>query len=60
MPQNIDAPGDPGSPNPGPVGPARGPNCDDIPSPVRRSLCKACSAPVIGAAPFCREHLEIP
>jgi hypothetical protein len=30
--------------------------CDDIEDPVRRGLCKVCQTPVLGAAPFCKEH----
>lgn len=30
--------------------------CAGIEDPVRRGLCKACGLPVIGEAPFCKEH----
>jgi hypothetical protein len=30
--------------------------CDDISDPIRRTLCKVCNTPVIGEAPFCKEH----
>jgi len=30
--------------------------CDDITDPVRRTLCKVCHTPVIGEAPFCKDH----
>ncbi len=31
-------------------------SCDDIGDPVRRTLCKACGLPVLGEAPFCKDH----
>ncbi len=31
-------------------------NCDTIEDPVRRGLCKMCGAPVVGEAPFCKNH----
>jgi hypothetical protein len=31
-------------------------DCDSIEDPLRRGLCKACAQPVIGAAPFCKDH----
>lgn len=30
--------------------------CASIQDPVRRGLCKVCQAPVIGEAPFCKDH----
>lgn len=30
--------------------------CESIKDPVRRSLCKACGLPVVGEAPFCKDH----
>jgi hypothetical protein len=30
--------------------------CGSIQDPVRRSLCRVCKAPVIGEAPFCKDH----
>jgi hypothetical protein len=30
--------------------------CADIRDPVRRALCKVCNAPVMGNAPFCKDH----
>ncbi|HMK33535.1 MAG TPA: hypothetical protein VK463_00610 [Desulfomonilaceae bacterium] len=33
--------------------------CAEIRDPVRRGLCKACGLPVIGEAPFCKDH-EMP
>jgi hypothetical protein len=30
--------------------------CASIEDPVRRGLCKVCQAPVIGEAPFCKDH----
>ena len=30
--------------------------CVDIKDPVRRTLCRVCQAPVIGEAPFCKDH----
>lgn len=30
--------------------------CGDIGDPVRRTLCKVCGLPVIGEAPFCKDH----
>ena len=36
--------------------PSTGEICADIHDPVRRSLCKVCNMPVVGEAPFCKEH----
>jgi hypothetical protein len=36
--------------------PATGETCADIQDPVRRSLCKVCNMPVVGEAPFCKDH----
>lgn len=33
--------------------------CEGIDDPVRRGLCKVCGLPVIGEAPFCKDH-ELP
>ncbi len=30
--------------------------CDDITDPIRRGLCKVCGLPVVGEAPFCKDH----
>jgi hypothetical protein len=30
--------------------------CSAIKDPVRRTLCKACGLPVVGEAPFCKDH----
>jgi hypothetical protein len=30
--------------------------CEGIDDPVRRGLCKVCGLPVIGEAPFCKDH----
>lgn len=30
--------------------------CAGIDDPIRRGLCRVCQAPVVGEAPFCREH----
>lgn len=30
--------------------------CDTIADPVRRTLCKVCGLPVMGEAPFCKDH----
>lgn len=30
--------------------------CAHIEDPVRRSLCRICQAPVVGEAPFCKDH----
>jgi hypothetical protein len=30
--------------------------CGDIKDPVRKTLCRVCQAPVIGEAPFCKDH----
>ncbi len=30
--------------------------CAGIEDPVRRGLCKVCGMPVIGEAPFCKDH----
>jgi len=39
-----------------PTDPTTGEACADIHDPVRRSLCKVCNMPVLGEAPFCKEH----
>jgi hypothetical protein len=31
-------------------------DCDFIDEFGRRALCKMCEMPVLGAAPFCRDH----
>ncbi len=31
-------------------------SCENIDDPVRRTLCKMCNKPVVGASPFCEEH----
>lgn len=36
--------------------PTTGETCADIQDPIRRSLCKVCNMPVMGEAPFCKEH----
>ncbi len=59
MPKNIDL-RHAVSPDEPPVGPSPGINCDEISNLARRSLCRACSAPVMESAPFCGEHFEIP
>jgi hypothetical protein len=30
--------------------------CADIKDPVRRGLCRVCQVPVVGEAPFCKDH----
>ena len=30
--------------------------CAGIQDPVRRGLCKICNMPVVGEAPFCKDH----
>ncbi len=30
--------------------------CGDIDDPIRRGLCKICNMPVVGEAPFCKDH----
>jgi hypothetical protein len=30
--------------------------CAGITDPVRRGLCRVCQAPVVGQAPFCKDH----
>jgi hypothetical protein len=30
--------------------------CADIKDPVRRTLCRVCKVPVVGEAPFCKDH----
>lgn len=30
--------------------------CADIKDPVRRGLCRVCQTPVVGEAPFCKDH----
>ena len=30
--------------------------CGDINDPIRRSLCRICGIPVVGEAPFCKNH----
>jgi hypothetical protein len=36
-----------------------GDQCGAIKDPVRRTLCRACGMPVVGEAPFCKDH-ELP
>ncbi len=31
-------------------------DCDSIDERGRRVLCKVCNMPVLGAAPFCKDH----
>jgi hypothetical protein len=38
------------------LGATEGAACGDINDPVRRALCKVCSAPVVGELPFCKDH----
>lgn len=40
----------------GGTGPASYEDCESIQDPVRRTLCKACGLPVVGEAPFCKDH----
>jgi hypothetical protein len=35
---------------------AAGDVCSGIDDPLRRGLCKACGLPVLGLAPFCKDH----
>lgn len=30
--------------------------CENIDDPIRRGLCKVCGLPVLGEAPFCKDH----
>jgi len=30
--------------------------CADIKDPVRKGLCRVCQVPVVGEAPFCKDH----
>jgi len=30
--------------------------CGDINDPIRRGLCRACGLPIVGEAPFCKDH----
>jgi hypothetical protein len=30
--------------------------CGDINDPIRRGLCRMCGMPVVGEAPFCKDH----
>jgi hypothetical protein len=30
--------------------------CENIDDPIRRGLCKVCNMPVVGEAPFCKDH----
>lgn len=30
--------------------------CAEIEDPVRRGLCRVCGLPVVGEAPFCKDH----
>ncbi len=30
--------------------------CAVIGDPVRKGLCRVCKAPVVGEAPFCKDH----
>lgn len=39
-----------------PGGAPKGEACGDITDPVRRGLCKICNVPVVGEAPFCKDH----
>ena len=34
----------------------QGRSCDNIDDPFRRGLCKLCGLPVVGEAPFCKNH----
>ena len=34
----------------------QGDACGDIDDPIRRGLCRACGLPVVGEAPFCKDH----
>jgi hypothetical protein len=35
--------------------------CETIQDPIRKGLCKVCNTPIIGEAPFCKDHEpEIP
>lgn len=30
--------------------------CAEIKDPVRKTLCRVCHVPVVGEAPFCKDH----
>lgn len=30
--------------------------CANITDPVRKGLCRVCQVPVVGEAPFCKDH----
>lgn len=40
----------------GPTETQAGDPCAHIEDPVRRGLCRICQVPVVGEAPFCRDH----
>jgi len=44
------------APEPGASGAKGEDECASIEDPIRRGLCRVCQAPVIGEAPFCKEH----
>jgi hypothetical protein len=33
-----------------------GETCEGIGDPIRRTLCRVCNTPVVGEAPFCKDH----
>jgi hypothetical protein len=37
-------------------GEPQGKACENIDDPIRRGLCKVCNMPVVGEAPFCKDH----
>ncbi len=37
-------------------GTEHGSACENIGDPIRKGLCKVCGLPVIGQAPFCKDH----
>ncbi len=36
--------------------PDKGDPCDEIQDSLRRMLCKTCGVPVVGEAPWCKDH----
>jgi len=34
----------------------QGEACGNFADPIRRGLCKVCNIPVVGEAPFCKDH----
>ncbi|MGD9818152.1 MAG: hypothetical protein AB7V04_05555 [Desulfomonilaceae bacterium] len=57
MPDKFNNEGQYGGVNPSPTPPETpGDPCANIEGSVRRGLCKVCQTPVVGEAPFCKDH----